>query len=115
MCVCACVRNLPLDTEAADLKKQLLRYGAVSYSRLVSSKSSGMFTGSAFIKFMTPEAAQRCIQAADTTEGGVVLRGHQLNIVIAVPPSELSKQSDKKVKEDKRNLSLAKEGGWWQS
>ena len=72
VCVCVCFRNLPLDTEGADLIKQLFRYGAVSYSRLVSSKSSGVSSGSTFIKFMTPEAAHRCIQAADTTEGCVV-------------------------------------------
>ncbi len=109
-CACVC-RNLPLGTDSVNLKKQLLKFGAVTYCRLMSSKTSATPTGSAFVKFVTPLAAQRCIQAAACDGEGVIYGGSSLNVLLAVPTSEISKQSNKKEKEDKRNLNLAMEGG----
>ena len=107
------IRNLPVDTDDKKLVARLQTYGAVKYCRLVVNKSSGLFGGSAFIQFLTSPAVRRCVLAADTTDRkeGVVFGGNQLNIVVAVAASELSKENLKKSKEDKRNLHLANEGG----
>lgn len=100
-----------MDAEAIVVKKQLLKYGPVRYCRLMRNRDTGVTTGSAFVQFTSAAAAKKCLQAAEITGGGVTFQGQLLNVAIALPPSELAKRSEKKAKEDRRNLYLAKEGG----
>ena len=76
----------------------------------MTNRDTGRNTGSAFVQFKSADAAQKCLLAADAG-GGVIFNGRLLNVTIALPPAELAKKSDKKAKEDRRNLYLAKEGG----
>ena len=73
---------------------------------------TGVPTGSSFVQFKTPSAAQKCLRAANESEKGVAYEDQTLNISLAIPRTELEKaQREGTEKEDKRNLYLAKEGG----
>lgn len=73
---------------------------------------TGVPTGSAFVQFRTPSAAQKCLKVAGNSEEGVVYEGQRLNVTLAVPRGELEEMHREGTeKQDKRNLYLAKEGG----
>ena len=79
------------------------------------NKETGVPTGSAFVQFVTPSDAQKCLKASEAEGDGVECEGQILNLSLALPHSEVEKmrqdRSENREKEDKRNLYLAKEGG----
>ena len=106
-------RNLPFTTDYAFLKKVMLQFGAVKYCRVMLNKETAVCMGTAFVQFKDPSSTQRCLRAAECPDGGVMYGGQKLNISVALPRREVEKIYKEKVKlkEDKRNLYLAKEGG----
>ena len=108
-------RDLPFNADHAVLKKLFSRFGPLRYCRVMTNKVTGVTTGSAFVQFRTPDAARKCLQSSEDANKGVCLDGQKLNIAMALPRRELEKnrseQAEKREKEDKKNLYLAKEGG----
>uniref|UniRef100_A0A1A9VX80 RRM domain-containing protein n=1 Tax=Glossina austeni TaxID=7395 RepID=A0A1A9VX80_GLOAU len=104
------IKNLPFDTEDADLRKVCRKYGPVSYAIINRHPISGHSKGTAFVKFKSKESADLCLQA-----------GSELTLMdeILQPYPALSKEQirehtseNKKGKEgkDSRNLYLTREG-----
>ena len=108
------------------------KFGTVLYSKVVRNEF-GMSRGTGFVKFESPESAKKCIAAAETPErnvnigaktyksviqdnnaGGIVLGGRVISVALAVERGEAKKleedNKEKKIKLDKRNLYLAREG-----
>uniref|UniRef100_A0A1A9ZP68 RRM domain-containing protein n=1 Tax=Glossina pallidipes TaxID=7398 RepID=A0A1A9ZP68_GLOPL len=104
------IKNLPFDSEDADLRKVCRKYGPVSYVIINRHPISGHSKGTAFVKFKSKESADLCLQA-----------GSELTLMdeILQPYPALSKEQicehtneNKKGKrgKDSRNLYLAREG-----
>jgi len=92
-----------------------------------------MSRGTGFVKFESPESAKKCVIAAETMErnvnigaktyksviqdnnaGGIILGGRVISVALAVERGEAKRleedNKEKKIKLDKRNLYLAREG-----
>uniref|UniRef100_A0A8D0L193 RNA binding motif protein 28 n=1 Tax=Sphenodon punctatus TaxID=8508 RepID=A0A8D0L193_SPHPU len=107
-------RNLSFDTEEEELGEVLERFGDLKYVRIVLHPDSERSKGCAFAQFLTQEAAQTCLKAAeDESEGGGLhLGGRRLHAHLAVSREEAQKLRGQKVKKPTgtRNLYLAREG-----
>ena len=94
-----------------------MKFGLLRYCRVMTNRATGIATGSAFVQFRTPAAAQKCLQTAEQADKGVWLAGQRLSITMALSQKEVERsrkeRAEKREKEDKRNLYLAKEGGWF--
>uniref|UniRef100_A0A8D0G0B3 RNA binding motif protein 28 n=1 Tax=Sphenodon punctatus TaxID=8508 RepID=A0A8D0G0B3_SPHPU len=108
------IRNLSFDTEEEELGEVLERFGDLKYVRIVLHPDSERSKGCAFAQFLTQEAAQTCLKAAeDESEGGGLhLGGRRLHAHLAVSREEAQKLRGQKVKKPTgtRNLYLAREG-----
>ncbi|XP_065795727.1 RNA-binding protein 28 [Muntiacus reevesi] len=108
------IRNLSFDSEEEDLGELLQQFGDLKYVRIVLHPDTEHSKGCAFAQFMTPEAAQKCLEAAfpEAEGGGLKLDGRQLKVDLAVTRDEAAKLRTKKVKKPTgtRNLYLAREG-----
>lgn len=98
------------DSELRDIFKQ---FGRVRYGRLVLDPDTEMCRGSAFVQFHDISAVQSCFEVANSEEG-LCCHGRRLDVSLALSRKELGQLKDYKpgsrVKEDKRNMYLAKEG-----
>lgn len=110
------VRNLPLEANVQDLRRQFSDFGEVKAFRLVLHPITKRPKGTAFVEFVTAEGAQEAIAAASRTEadGGLVVGGRNIIMNLALDRDkakqvarELSKEQDD---HDRRHLKLAKEG-----
>ncbi|XP_074049862.1 RNA-binding protein 28 isoform X2 [Macrotis lagotis] len=108
------IRNLSFDSEEEDLGEILQQFGDLKYVRIVLHRDTEHSKGCAFAQFMTPEAAQACLEAAssENEDGGLKLDGRKLKVDLAVTRDEAEKLRSKKVKKQTgtRNLYLAREG-----
>ncbi|KAM9292492.1 LOW QUALITY PROTEIN: RNA-binding protein 28 [Morus bassanus] len=108
------VRNLSFDTEEEALGELLQRFGDLKYIRVVLHPDTEHSKGCAFAQFLTQEAAQKCLQAAqeESEGGGLRLDGRLLRIDPAVSREEARKLRGQKAKKPAgtRNLYLAREG-----
>ncbi|XP_025071216.1 RNA-binding protein 28 [Alligator sinensis] len=108
------IRNLSFDTEEEDLGALLEPFGELQYVRLVLHPDTEHSKGCAFAQFLTQEAAQKCLQAAqdESEAGGLRLDGRRLRVDLAVTREEAQKLREQKVKKPTgtRNLYLAREG-----
>ncbi|KFV79658.1 RNA-binding protein 28, partial [Struthio camelus australis] len=114
------IRNLSFDTEEEALGEMLQQFGDLKYVRIVLHPDTEHSKGCAFAQFLTQEAAQKCLQAAQEeseergggTRQGLRLDGRLLRIDLAVSREEAQKLRGQKVKKPTgtRNLYLAREG-----
>ncbi|KAF1578763.1 UNVERIFIED_CONTAM: RNA-binding protein 28, partial [Eudyptes pachyrhynchus] len=108
------IRNLSFDTEEEALGEMLQQFGDLKYVRVVLHPDTEHSKGCAFAQFLTQEAAQKCIQAAqeESEAGGLRLDGRLLRVDLAVSREEAQKLRGQKVKKPTgtRNLYLAREG-----
>ncbi|XP_056197610.1 RNA-binding protein 28 [Falco biarmicus] len=108
------IRNLSFDTEEEALGEMLQQFGDLKYVRIVLHPDTEHSKGCAFAQFLTQEAAQKCLQAAqeESEGGGLRLDGRLLRIDLAVSREEAQKLRGQKVKKPTgtRNLYLAREG-----
>ncbi|XP_068595474.1 RNA-binding protein 28 [Brachionichthys hirsutus] len=108
------IRNLSFDTEEEGLEEALLRYGELTYIKIVIHPDTEHSKGCAFAQFKTKEAADRCVAAAqeESESGGVRVDGRKLFIVTAVSREDVTKLkvNKEKVETGTRNLYLAREG-----
>ncbi|CAG5134176.1 unnamed protein product, partial [Candidula unifasciata] len=109
------VRNLPYTVENEELEEFFSKYGAVKYARAVVDKISGISKGSAFVQFLSKEAADSCVEAAAGEEdSGLSIGGRNLLVTLAVSRNQAGefgeKKDKKKEQKDTRNLYLAREG-----
>ncbi|XP_052088587.1 RNA-binding protein 28-like [Mytilus californianus] len=106
------LRNLSYDTGKETLSEVMSEFGRVNYCLIVSDPKTEHSKGSGFVRFQTSEAAEACLQKSDDKGGGIIVDGRKLLIAKAVSrqkATELAKKEEK-VKEDKRNLHLVREG-----
>lgn len=108
------IRNLSFDTEEEALGELLQQFGDLKYVRVVLHPDTEHSKGCAFAQFLTQEAAQKCLQAAqeENEGGGLRLDGRLLRIDLAVSREEARKLRGQKAKKPTgtRNLYLAREG-----
>ncbi|XP_049670165.1 RNA-binding protein 28 [Accipiter gentilis] len=108
------IRNLSFDTEEEALGEVLQQFGDLKYVRVVLHPDTEHSKGCAFAQFLTQEAAQKCLQAAqeESEGGGLRLDGRLLRIDLAVSREEAHKLRGQKAKKPTgtRNLYLAREG-----
>ncbi|XP_074757755.1 RNA-binding protein 28 [Athene noctua] len=108
------IRNLSFDTEEEALGEMLQQFGGLKYVRIVLHPDTEHSKGCAFAQFLTQEAAQKCLQAAqeESEGGGLRLEGRLLRIDLAVSREEAQKLRGQKPKKPTgtRNLYLAREG-----
>nr|XP_013811051.1 PREDICTED: RNA-binding protein 28 [Apteryx mantelli mantelli] len=108
------IRNLSFDTEEEALGEMLQQFGDLKYVRIVLHPDTEHSKGCAFAQFLTQEAAQKCLQAAqeESEDGGLRLDGRLLRIDLAVSREEAQKLRGQKAKKPvgTRNLYLAREG-----
>ncbi|KAM6283528.1 LOW QUALITY PROTEIN: RNA-binding protein 28 [Spheniscus humboldti] len=108
------IRNLSFDTEEEALGEMLQQFGDLKYVRVVLHPDTEHSKGCAFAQFLTQEAAQKCIQAAqeESEAGGLRLDGRLLRVDLAVSREEAQKLRGQKAKKPTgtRNLYLAREG-----
>ncbi|XP_076078226.1 RNA-binding protein 28-like [Mytilus galloprovincialis] len=107
------LRNLSYDTGKETLSEVMSEFGRVNYCLIVTDPKTEHSKGSGFVRFQTSEAADACLQKSDDDKGGgIIVDGRKLLIAKAVSrqkATELAKKEEK-VKEDKRNLHLVREG-----
>eukprot|EP00058_Branchiostoma_floridae_P003819 XP_002589307.1 hypothetical protein BRAFLDRAFT_97371 [Branchiostoma floridae] len=105
------IRNLSYDSLEEDVEELFLQFGGIKYVRLVVDPQTEHSRGTGFVQFNSKEAADKCVQQANTE--GLSLAGRRLTVSIAVSRQQAQKLTeDKKEKKptDKRNLYLAREG-----
>nr|XP_002130575.2 RNA-binding protein 28 [Ciona intestinalis] len=104
------IRNLSYESEEAELKIVMEKFGDINYCKIVINKATGLPKGSAFVQFATKEEAEKCIEAPQ-----ISLDGRDLFVTLATTRAESTKlvkvkKEEGREKEDKRNLYLANEG-----
>ncbi|XP_015268508.1 PREDICTED: RNA-binding protein 28 [Gekko japonicus] len=108
------IRNLSFETEEEELGELLEQFGELKYVRVVLHPDTEHSKGCAFAQFLTQDAAQKCLQAAEEESegGGLRLGGRRLRVDLAVSREEAQQLRSKKVKKPTgtRNLYLAREG-----
>lgn len=73
------ISNLPGKTTEQDIKDLFAPYGEVDSVALIKDKSTGLFSGAAFVKMSSDMDAERAIEALQQTE----YHGRTLNVVQA--------------------------------
>ncbi|KAJ7329403.1 hypothetical protein JRQ81_015577 [Phrynocephalus forsythii] len=93
------IRNLSFDTEEEEVGELLEPFGDLKYVRIVLHPDTEHSKGCAFAQFLTQEAAQQCLQAAqDESEGaGLYLGGRRLRVDLAVSREEAQRLRSQKV------------------
>nr|XP_006007900.2 PREDICTED: RNA-binding protein 28 [Latimeria chalumnae] len=108
------IRNLSFDTEEEELGELLQQFGDLKYVRIVLHPDTEHSKGCAFAQFLTKEAAEKCLEAAqdESEKGGLKLDGRKLNVVLAISRDAAQKLREKKKQKPTgtRNLYLAREG-----
>ncbi|CAH2004988.1 unnamed protein product [Acanthoscelides obtectus] len=105
------VRNVPFDATKEDLKQCMLQYGPVYYALICVDKLTEHSKGTAFVKFVNKEDADKALSAG--TE--LTLLGNILDCHPALHRDEVQKKAKEKKEaskgsKDNRNLYLVKEG-----
>lgn len=110
------IKNLSFDATDEEIAEVLRKYGELKYVLLCIDKLTEHPRGTAFAQFMESEAANACLaaEADPSTKTEFILHGRQMHIMKAVSREYLEKGKDhkgqQKIKTDKRNLFLAREG-----
>ena len=108
------VRNLPYDTEEDDLYQTFRAIGPVHYAKIVRDRLTNRSMGTAFVKFRD----QSSVKIALSRQPPLTIASRELNIVRAVSREHAKEiadvsaeeRSNKRKKEDRRHLYLAREG-----
>ena len=112
------VRNLPLEANWEQLKEKMMKFGRVKSCRVVKDKATGKHKGTAFVDFITSDAANAAVEASENEATGVFVAGRPITIALAVSKAEaadmMARQGSKfrnaSKHRDNRNLYLAQEG-----
>ncbi|XP_065847373.1 uncharacterized protein [Euphorbia lathyris] len=108
------INNLPFDVDNGEVKQRFSVFGEVKFFAPVLHQVTKRPRGTGFLKFMTADAADAAVTAANAGPGlGILLKGRQLTVFKALDKkSAHDKQMEKAKSEDldHRNLYLAKEG-----
>lgn len=112
------VRNLPLEANWEQLKEKMMKFGRVKSCRVVKDKETGKHKGTAFVDFITADAATAAVEASENETTGVFVAGRPITIALALSKAEaadmMARQGSKfrnaSKHRDNRNLYLAQEG-----
>lgn len=103
------IKNIPFTATDEDLKQSCLPFGKLYYALVIKDPISGHAKGTGFVKFLTKESADLCLQAGTEFKLlDAVLDPHP-----AMTRNDIKtkhEQSKKKEVADSRNLYLIKEG-----
>lgn len=103
---------MPFDADSNDIKFALGKFGRISLALVVKDKVTEMSKGTAFVKFISPDFASACVNAAQLN-GGLSIKDRQCKIDLAVDRTSAQNIKDSEVAKrgrDKRNMYLANEG-----
>ena len=108
------VRNLPFGAEEDELYQAFRSIGPVHYAKIVRDKATNRSQGTAFIRFRE----QSSVATALDQNNPISIAGRELNVVRAVTKDQAKAIADasaeertqKRKKEDRRHLYLAREG-----
>jgi len=108
------VRNVPFSASGDDVKELMLQFGDVKYAVLCIDKLTEHPKGTAFVQFLSSEAAEACITAGSyDAQPGLKLQSNKIICAEAISRADVSKTAeDRKTHKPKdlRNLYLAREG-----
>ncbi|KAK3097152.1 hypothetical protein FSP39_006867 [Pinctada imbricata] len=108
------IRNLSYHSTEESLEDKFSQFGQMEYCKVVRDPMTDHSRGTAFVRFQSSEAAEKCVEKSndESKNGGIVLDHRKLNVTIAVSRDKAKelKNKEKKVKVDKRNLHLVREG-----
>ena len=113
------ITNLCFETTDKTVFEKFRRFGKIYYCRLVKNPETGLPKGTAFVKFVNKDSADKCVEEigpeALLKGQGLCVDGRILNVMMAVERKEANERKEekskkKKAKETQRNLFLAKEG-----
>uniref|UniRef100_A0A6P7FCI4 RNA-binding protein 28 isoform X2 n=1 Tax=Diabrotica virgifera virgifera TaxID=50390 RepID=A0A6P7FCI4_DIAVI len=105
------VKNVPFDATNDDLKQCMKQFGRVYYALVCFDKLTEHSKGTAFVKFVNAEDAQKALSAGTELK----LLGNILDCHPALDKGDVNKKvtqekESKNVPKDSRNLYLVKEG-----
>ncbi|KRX21135.1 RNA-binding protein 28, partial [Trichinella nelsoni] len=107
------VRHLPFDVTNDILKVYFSRFGPLKYALVCRYSGTDHSKGTGFIQFLTKEAAQKCLEAANNASESerLCIGNSSLSVCLAVSRSELERLNSekcvsKKQPKDNRNLKL---------
>ncbi|KRY33161.1 RNA-binding protein 28, partial [Trichinella spiralis] len=107
------VRHLPFDVTNDTLKEYFSRFGPLKYALVCRYSGTDHSKGTGFIQFLTKEAAQKCLEAANNASESerLCIGNSSLSVCLAVSRSELERLNSekcisKKQPKDNRNLKL---------
>ncbi|KRT79604.1 RNA binding protein [Oryctes borbonicus] len=102
------IKNVPFSATKEDLRQCMIQFGPVYYALVCIDRLTEHSKGTAFVKFVNKEDADKCLCAG--TE--LTLQGNILDCHPALHKQDLEqREKEKKVKQkDSRNLYLVKEG-----
>nr|XP_045583127.1 RNA-binding protein 28-like [Procambarus clarkii] len=110
------IKNLPFIATQEEIAEVLQKFGELKYVLLCIDQLTEHPRGTAFVQFKEREAADACLaaEADPSTKKDFILYGRPMHIMRAISRTELEKRRNEKgqekVKKDKRNLFLAREG-----
>ncbi|KAL1284239.1 RNA-binding protein [Trichinella pseudospiralis] len=107
------VRHLPFDVTNDTLKEYFSTFGPLKYALVCRYSGTDHSKGTGFIQFLTKEAAQKCLEAANNTseDERLCIGNSNLSVCLALSRSELERLNSekcilKKQPKDNRNLKL---------
>ncbi|KRX95430.1 RNA-binding protein 28, partial [Trichinella pseudospiralis] len=107
------VRHLPFDVTNDTLKEYFSMFGPLKYALVCRYSGTDHSKGTGFIQFLTKEAAQKCLEAANNTseDERLCIGNSNLSVCLALSRSELERLNSekcilKKQPKDNRNLKL---------
>ncbi|XP_023021496.2 RNA-binding protein 28 [Leptinotarsa decemlineata] len=105
------VKNVPFDATNENLKQCMLQFGPVYYALVCIDKLTEHSKGTAFVKFVNKEDADKALNAGtELTLLGNILDCHPALNRNDVQKKILDKKQSKSEPKDSRNLYLVKEG-----
>ncbi|XP_072045384.1 LOW QUALITY PROTEIN: RNA-binding protein 28-like [Amphiura filiformis] len=110
------VRNVPFEATDEDLTEIFGKFGRLEVCRVVMDKDTEHSKGSAFVKYVSKEEAEKCLRKASAQDEKFTLDGRRLEVTMALPRNDIEgmrkalKKQEKSVNKDKRNLYLLREG-----
>ncbi|VDO96763.1 unnamed protein product [Soboliphyme baturini] len=110
------VRNLPFETTDEEFGEYFSRFGPLKYAVTCKYPNTDHSKGTGFVQFLNKDSVEKCLQAANTSEGtGIYIKSQLISVCHAVSRDQATKivreRGDEKHKpKDKRNLHLFKAG-----
>ncbi|CAG9764188.1 unnamed protein product [Ceutorhynchus assimilis] len=105
------IKNVPFDATNEDVKQCMSQFGRIFYALVCRDKFTEHSKGTAFVKFVDKEDAERALKAGtELTLHGTILDCHAAIDRNELKNKEKAQKEQKSKPKDSRNLYLVKEG-----